>query len=206
MIIFVNSQGSERAAAQDQGVLFERLVGELVDALGFRVTEFRAKVAGKEYDLKAEAKLDGRLLIGQAKATERSISAGVVSEFVGSLDVDDVPEDAMGLFVSIADLTPEAKEYLRRLKRSKKDHIVTIAGDQVFGKLTEIGYVSRGHVKQIAAQAFQNKPGDTYLLVSDRGNYYVQLLVRQDEVRPKAFCILDSKGGIISDLEFGREL
>ena len=100
MFLFVNFAGNTRSAAQDKGKAFQRLVGELVGALGYKEVELRAKVAGKEYDVRAKAKLGDRLLIGQAKASDRQIAASVVSEFVGSLDLEEFPEDEFGLFLS----------------------------------------------------------------------------------------------------------
>ena len=206
MFFFVNFDGDSRAAAQDKGKLFEGLVAELVSANGYRVREMRAKTAGKEYDVVAKGKLDQKLLIGQAKAWDRSIAAKEVSEFAGSLDVEDFPEDALGLFVSLTDFSPEANEYLAKMKKSKRSRIKTIVGDQIFTSLVEAGYSSKDEIKRRAEQTFQHKAGDIHLLVSNRGNYYIQLLVRSHETRPKAFCALDVHGTIISEADFGREL
>src|SRR6266566_3556407 len=114
MFFFIDFEGDPRAVYQDKGKLFERLLGEIVDSHGYRVLEMRAKAGGKEYDVTAQGKLDQRLLIGQAKAWDRLIAAKEISEFSGSLDVEDFPDDALGIFVSLTDLTPDAKRYLAR--------------------------------------------------------------------------------------------
>lgn len=206
MFFFVDLEGDPRASSQDKGKLFEELVGKIVNSHGYRVTEMRAKTGGKEYDVKAQGKLDQRPLIGQAKAWDKLITAKELSEFSGSLDLEDFPDDALGLFVSLSDFTPEAKEYLAKLNKKKKSRIITIVGNQIFDCLVEAGYPSIKEIKRQAEQAFQHKPSDTHLLASDRGDYFIQLLVRFDETRPKAFCIFDDRGTIISEGDFGKKL
>ncbi len=206
MFFFVNLEGDPRATSQDKGKLFESLIGEIVASHGYRIVEMRAKTGGKEYDVIAKAKLDQRPLIGQAKAWDKLIAAKEISEFSGSLDLEDFPEDALGLFVSLTDFTPEAKAYLAKLNKNKRSRIITIVGNQIFDCLKEASYPSVEEIKRHAGQAFQQKPSDTYLLVSNRGNFFIQLLVRLDETRPKAFCVFDDRGTLISEGEFGKQL
>jgi Restriction endonuclease/Novel STAND NTPase 1 len=203
MFFMVNFEGETKSAVQDKGKLFERLVGELVEHLGYQDIELRRSIGGKEYDIKAKAKLGGRVLIGQAKAWDSTVGAKELSEFVGSLDNEDIPDDAEGLFISLTDLTPQAHEFLSKLKRNKKERILTIVGDQIFDYLERIGFASIQEIKRRAKNYFQNKAGDTYFLVSNRGNFFIQLLVRHDETRPKAFCVFNSDCELISESEFG---
>lgn len=206
MFFFVDFEGDPRATSQDKGKLFERLIGKIVDSHGYRVVEMRARTGGKEYDVIAQGKLDQRSLIGQAKAWDKLIPAKEITEFSGSLDLEDFPEDALGLFVSLTDFTPDAKAFLAKLNKTKRSRIITIVGNQILDCLKEAGYPSLEEIKRHAGQAFHHKASDTYLLVSSRGNYFIQLLVRHDETRPKAFCVFDNKGMLISEGEFGKEL
>ncbi len=135
MFFFVNFQSAHQTN-YEKGLLFEGLVKEIVSSLGYKDIELRVKKAGKEYDVKAKAKLGNRLLIGQAKAYEAAINSQIMSEFVGSLDLEDFPEDALGLFVSTSDLTPDAKEFIQRLKKGKRDRIELIASEQISSHLT----------------------------------------------------------------------
>jgi hypothetical protein len=207
MFFFLNFDKPETArTTYEKGVLFEKLAARIVEALGYRVEEIRTITAGKEYDVRAKAKLGGRLLIGQAKAWESAIPIKEISEFVGSLDVEDFPDDALGVFLSLTDLSPHAEEFLRKLKKSKRERIVKVVADDILVALEDAGYVSRDDIKRRARQTFDYNSGETYLLVSNRGDYFIQLLVRRDETRPKAFCVFSSDGMLISEVSFGNEL
>lgn len=206
MFFFLEFDDSSASASYDKGILFEGLVRELVDGLGYKDIDLRVKKAGKEYDIRATAKLGARPLMGQAKALNANITSAVASEFVGSLELEEFTDDTVGLFVSISDLTPDAREFFEKIKKSKRERIVTIIGDQIFTRLEEIGYASKENIKKRAENMFRHKGGDTYLLVSNRGNYFVQLLVRQGETRPKAFCVMDRIGTLISEVAFGKVL
>jgi hypothetical protein len=143
MFFFVNFEGKSDSEAYDKGLLFEDLVKELVAGLGYRDVKTRAKVAGKEYDITAKAKVGNIPLIGQAKALVKTIPAGTISEFVGSMELKDFPENAIGIFVSITDLSPDAHDWLNNVRESKRTRIVLIIGNQIFDRLTEIGYPSK---------------------------------------------------------------
>jgi hypothetical protein len=206
MFLFVNFSGDHRSISQDKGRLFESLVSELVDALGFEDIEIRIVTGGKEYDLRAKAKLDKRFLVGQAKAWERQVGAKDIAEFVGSLEIEDIPKDAIGLFVSLTGFTPHGKEFLSKLRKGVKERINTIVGEQILKYLVQSGYTPLRETRQIAENTFNMRSGDTYILVSDRGNYFIQLLARPDETRPKAFCALNKEGEIVVEEEFGKEV
>lgn len=129
MYYFINFSGDPKAQSYHQGILFEELVKKIVDTLGYNVIDWREKLSGKEYDIRAEAKLGGRMLIGEAKARRENQTMPVISSFVGSLDHEDFPTDALGLFISISDIGADARDWLRKTR--KRDRIVTFVGQQV---------------------------------------------------------------------------
>lgn len=79
MFYFVNFSGDPKSQSYDQGVLFEELVKKIVDTLGYKVTDWREKISGKEYDIRAEAKLGKRTLIGEAKARRENQTMPVIT-------------------------------------------------------------------------------------------------------------------------------
>lgn len=204
MFYFTNFSGESKSQSYDQGILFEKLVTKIVDTLGFKVTDWREKLSGKEYDVRAEAKLGRRILIGEAKARRENQTVSVITSFVGSLDHEDLPDDTLGLFISISDLASDARDWLGKTK--KRERIEVVVGQQILGKLAEIGYPSIQHVKKWAESQFGMRTGDTHLLVSDRGDFYIQTLARKNESRIKAFCIYDSNGNRIEEKSFGEEI
>lgn len=205
MFHFIKFDNPSQSPAHDKGILFETLCRKIARALGYEVSEFREKVAGAEYDITAHSLLQGTKLIGEAKALSRSIDVGTIKAFVGSLDVHE-PETT-GLFLSVSDLTPDAREYLRRIQPPKKDRISSIVGSQILQQLsTNLTYMSPQQAKQRAHSEFQMCAGDTDFLISDRGDFLLQLLIEPDKTRPSAFCVFRDHGELIRDAEFAQPL
>lgn len=160
MFHFVNFENPSQSAAYDKGVLFEVLCRKIIKALGYEVSEFREKVAGAEYDVIARSLLQGDKLIGEAKAHTKSIGIDIIKAFVGSLDVHE-PE-TIGLFLSIFDLTPDAREYLRRLQPRKMKQVKTVIGSEITQQLSNhLLYLSPDQVKLRASEEFGTYAGDT---------------------------------------------
>ncbi len=204
MFYFINFSGDSKSQTYDQGILFEKLVKNIVDILGYKVTSWRKKISGKEYDIKAQAKLGGRILIGEAKARREHQAMPEISAFIGSLDHEDLPEDTLGLFISISDLTSDARDFLG--KSRKRDRIVTIVNNEILDRLSEIGYPTVEQIKKWAKTQFGMRTGDTHLLISDQGDFFIQTLARKNEARIKAFCVYDSNGNRIEEIDFGIEI
>jgi len=204
MFYFVNFSKDPKSQAYDQGILFEELVKKIIDTLGYKVTHWREKISGKEYDVRAEAKLGKRTLIGEAKARRENQTMPVITAFVGSLDHEDLPEDTLGLFISISELSADARDWLS--KSRTRGRIETIVGQGILDKLSDIGYPSTQQVKKWAESQFGMRTGDTYFLVSDQGDYFIQTLARKNEARLKAFCIYDSEGNRIEETSFGVQI
>jgi hypothetical protein len=204
MFYFLNFPGDNKSQSYDQGVLFEKLVKKIVDALGFRIIEWREKISGKEYDVRAEAKLGRRMLIGEAKARRETQTMPVITGFVGSLDHEDLPNDTLGLFISISDIAPDARDWLGKTR--KRDRIEVIVDREILSRLAQIGYPTTQQIKLWAETRFGMRTGDTHLVVSDRGDFFIQTLARKSETRIKAFCAYDSSGTLIDEADFGKEL
>jgi hypothetical protein len=207
MFHFIDFKSTGLTLSQDQGKLFERLVREIVSGCGYKDIELRAKMASMEYDILARGKLDNVPLVGEAKAHTKKIDGTTISSFIGKM----VPfwgkeARTLGLFISTSDLTPDAKDYLRSVEEQKWNFKV-IVGQQILDILAnELSYLTLTQVKNKSKSDFNTRAGDTLFLVSDRGDFFVQLLIRKDETRPRAFCVYHSQGAGINDLDFGRML
>jgi hypothetical protein len=204
MFYFVNFSSDPKSQSYDQGILFEELVKKIVDTLGFNVTDWREKISGKEYDVRAVAKLGGRTLIGEAKARRENQTMPVITSFVGSLDHEDLPTDTLGLFISISDLSSDARDWLGKTR--KRERIEIIVGQQILERLAEIGYPTTQQVKKRAESQFGMRTGDTHLLVSNHGDFFIQTMARINEARIKAFCVYDSNGNRIEETTFGQNI
>jgi len=207
MFHFIDFKSTGLTLSQDRGKLFERLVRDIVSGCGYKDIELRAKMASMEYDILARGKLDNVPLVGEAKAHTKKIDVTTISSFAGKmLPIWGKEDRTLGLFISTSDLTPDAKDYLRSVEEQKANFKVII-GQQILDILAkELSYLTLTQVKNKSISDFNARVGDTLFLVSDRGDFFVQLLIRKDETRPRAFCVYHSQGSSINDLEFGRSL
>jgi len=111
MFHFINLSESASTDNYEKGKLFEKLVKKIVDECGFTDIKLRRKRASLEYDITAIGKLDGKKLVGEAKAKVEKISGPVVSSFAGKMIPywDEDPK-TLGLFISTSELTGEAED------------------------------------------------------------------------------------------------
>lgn len=207
MFHFIDLKSTALTLSQDQGKLFERLVRDIVSGCGYKDIELRAKMASMEYDISARGKLNNVPLVGEAKAHTKKIDGTTISSFIGKMvPIWEKDDRTLGLFISTSDLTPDAKDYLRSVEGPKRNFKVII-GQQILDILAnELSYLTLTQAKNKSASDFNTRAGDTLFLVSDRGDYFVQLLIRKDETRPRAFCVYHSQGTSINDLDFARML
>jgi hypothetical protein len=66
--------------------------------------------------------------------------------------------------------------------------------------------LSQEQAKQRAQNEFQMCAGDTDFLTSDRGDFFIQLLIEANKTRPSAFCVFRSDGELIRDAELAQAL
>jgi hypothetical protein len=205
MFHFINLSDFASTDTYEKGKLFEALVEKIVDECGYTNIKLRRKRASLEYDITATGKLDGKGLVGEAKAKVEKIAGHVFSSFAGKMIPywDEDPK-TLGLFISTSELTGEAEDYHRTIE---KKNIKTIIGDEILKILSkELGYYTIKQVKAISEKRFGMRSGDTYLLVSDRGDYFIQLLIHKSKTLPTAFCVLHKDGELIDDHAFGDEV
>jgi len=207
MFHFIDFRSTSATLLQDQGKLFERLVRDIVNACGYKDIELRTKRASMEYDIKAIGKLSSEPLVGEAKAHTKKIDGITISSFVGKMHPIWVGSPrTLGLFISTSDFSPEAKDYLGSIP-TQENKLKTIIGQQIIDLLAkELHYLSVEQIKNRAASDFNARPGENLFLVSDRGDFFIQLLIREDETRPRAFCVYHNQGSIINEISFGKEL
>jgi hypothetical protein len=207
MFDFIDFRSTSISFAQDKGKLFERLVKDLIDACGFRDIELRAKISSMEYDITANQKLGLTPLVGEAKAHIKKIDGDTIASFVGKMyPIWTNNPKTLGLFISTSEFTPDANDYLRTVK-STGGNLRTIVGQEILDLVSkEKSYPTTAQIKARASKEFAARPGDTLFLVSDRGDFFIQLLIRTDETRPRAFCVYHCDGSNIHEQDFGNQL
>lgn len=84
MFIFYHSKQKNDNKNYYKGILFEQLLKEYLENLGYKV-ELRRKQNSLEYDLEGTSSVTKRKIIGEAKAHGNNISGEILSSFVGKL-------------------------------------------------------------------------------------------------------------------------
>jgi len=202
MIHFLKLDNPSNSENYDKGVLFEKLCKIIIDAYGYEDIEMRVYKENLEYDVTAKNKLTGMNLIGEAKALQSKISQEIMVFIAKMLVHWEDDKNTLGLFLSVSELTAPVKGQIDKI--TKSHNIKYICGEDIVNCLAKhAGYLSYEKVKKIAQSiTLKNQCGDTSLLITDRGEYYIQLLINDGETLPSQFCVLDKYGQLIKDRSF----
>lgn len=160
-----------------------------------------------EYDILATSKLGNKKLIGEAKAYNKKIDCDTMATFIGRMHPEwQEDPQAVGIFISIFDLTPDAKDYQSRIQ--KTDNLTTIIGNQIIEHLVkDMDYQNMNQIQDRSRRLYtQLRPGKVDLLISDRGDYFLQLLIPTGETLPTCFAIFKHDGEPIDEISFADEI
>jgi hypothetical protein len=202
---FVTLDRKSGSASRDKGLLFERLVLTLLRSTGFTEDiRMRAKESGLEYDIEARHAVQGHCLAGEAKALSRKVSDEILT-FYGKMTYHWMgSKQTLGLFISTTDLTADMQNHMRAIQG--QNNFQWICGSAVLDVLHKTArYMLLDEVKELASSHFPGtRAGDTALLVTDRGDYFAQLLIGRDKTRAASFCIIHCQGSLVEDEGFAR--
>ena len=202
MFYFINFDTPTKSENYDKGVLFERLCKDLLDASGYNDIEMRVKANNLEYDIVANNKVTNQKLIGEAKAWDKKISSEIMAFIAKMMHFWIKEPDDWGIFISISDLTSDVKQQVDDLVDAGY-HIRYIVGDSIIDALvSQKNYLSVKQIRDISQNNINLGSGDVYFLVSDRGYYYIQLLIEDGKTLPSYFVCYDMFGNSIEDEDF----
>lgn len=199
MFYFINIDNPSKSYSYDKGKLFESLCEKVIKLLGYRSIEMRAKRDNLEYDLAATSNITRYKLIGEAKAYEKKVSNEILS-FLGKMHIHWIDDpNTIGLFISLSELTADVKGHIDKVISVKKNFLY-ITSERIMEILSkEANYLSYEQVKQRTEKLTGNRSGETYLLVTDRGEFYIQLIIPNGKTLPSLFCCFDYTGNLITD-------
>lgn len=196
MFLFFHSQQNDQNISYYKGKLFEQLLGKYLSAAGYLVT-IRQKHNSLEYDLEGTHRVDGRKVVGEAKAYEATIKGEILSAFAGKLLPLGLAKNTVtGLFLATSALTAEADDYLRALEEYK---INAYTGEDLLNQISDTLKLPR---QTTVAQYIQGKglfPLSSHLLTTDQGIYIIQLAATSYSAAPSSFALFREDGSILSD-------
>jgi conflict system STAND superfamily ATPase len=205
VFLFYHSEQQPKTATYYKGVLFELLLQRYLSATGFAV-ELRRKHNSLEYDLEGRHTVDGRKVVGEAKAHDRPISGEVFSAFVGKLvPLGIIEHEVSGLFLSTSALTAEADDYYRSVA-AKYTGITVLTGEKlatdVRRALSLADPATLGkHLKGIGFVPLTN-----HLLSTDHGVFVVMLAAPTNSAAAAAFAVFREDGSLLQDAPFLAKL
>ncbi len=206
MYYFIKFDNASKSEAYDKGLLFEKLCRELLDSCGYKDIDMRVKANNLEYDIVAKNKVTSLKLVGEAKAWDKKMSSEILTFIAKMIHFWIKEPDTWGIFISISDVTSDVKQQVDDLIEAGY-HIRYIIGEDIIESLTsQKNYLDISQIKNLAEKQSDMNVGDTYFLVSDRGYYYIQLLIEKGKTLPTYFTCYDVYGSQITDDEFYKIL
>lgn len=204
MFYFVDFDNPSKSASVDKGKLFEELCTKLVSYYGYKDIKLRVKRNNLEYDIEAVSKVSGKKLVGEAKAWQNKISDEILTFIAKMLPYWSDDPDTFGLFISLSEITPDVKGTVDKIIASGKNFRYIVSDEIINLLCSEESFPSFEQIKNKIKNFNNYNPGETYFLVSDRGYFYVQLLIPSIKSRPDSFCIFNQYGDLLDDEDFAN--
>jgi len=192
----------ESQQPQKRGKLFEQLMAEVLKHYGYHIDQpIRVNYAGMEIDVEGKHSATGIPMYAECKCWEREVDSPALQAFWGKYMAKWFKEKrSHGLFIALPGVNSYAMGFYKDYIESNND--VTVRLYQEINVLDAIQ--SRGSIlDQDAIARFIKdsigKPGDSYLLYTDRGLFWVQLVIPQGAGIPTQVALFDGKGDPITD-------
>jgi len=190
----------------DKGHIFENFVKLLLETSGYENIQLNRKKNSLEYDILAQQSLDYKeKIVGEAKALNKKINGNIITSFIGKMvPYWDENENTLGLLVSISSLTPDAEDYLASIAKTRR--INTVIGEEIVEKIArKSSYVSPKQIKHKAKKNKNVKLSDLFFIMTQKGYFYAQLMIPQNEIVPRFFELYSfDNGDKIEDSSFIR--
>lgn len=204
MLYFWDSKQNETNRAYYRGLLFEDLLRRYLSARGYQVELRRRKHNSLEYDIEGTHLVDGRPVVGEAKAHESTIAGQDVAAFVGKLlPLIKRQPKLSGVFLATSALSPEAEDYFESLPQSSLEFSVQrIAGNtleqEVRAALTLPSRLEAAAltIKEVPVRLFD------HVVHTDVGTFVAVLGRGAGTGLPDRFTLVDHARKLVTDLAF----
>lgn len=185
---------------EKKGRLFEKLCEELLNSLGYRITDRDIRYAGMEIDLEGERTLEGIPFICECKGQKTEIVAKEFQAFAGKLSAKQKKNhQTFGIFLTLSRLNSSAKGFYQD-SFAGGNELILLEEPKILDYLYERNLVIKLEVVQKNCQtnfpAF--KVGDTELLYTEKGYFWLQYMASENNDVPNCICFANSNGNLIS--------
>lgn len=197
--IRVLAAGASRGAInQARGKLFEQAAAKLFRQLGYSISSHPSIVqAGLELDITGKTIVGNRPLIAECKCYSDPINAPKVQTFIGKFAPQYYSNpQTQGVFVALPRLAATAKGFLEQEISKTPFNIDVIDEERFVDLLIDAGEISG---PPVAMENYPGTTGETSLLITPHGFFWLVLLIPAGMASPAAFSLVDAKGHPVAD-------
>lgn len=183
-----------------KGTIFERFVREVLESAGYDHIEMRARRIGVEYDLMGVTSFGTQKVVGEAKAWDRRVPVDLITSFVGKMvPIWSKDPGALGLFLTVSELTPEAREFTRATQESKAN-LTVIDGEALENILTrKKGFPPPETIGSRCMEELSRHMLDMLYVATEVGDFAVGLLEEPGKTLPDSYVVFNHASQRVTD-------
>jgi len=182
---------------QQKGMSFERLMGLILDKIGYVNFQFRVLKIGMELDIKAEHKVTKDPILCECKAHDEKIGPTDIATFYGKFNLEkNINELLKGFFFSISGFTGTAVEQYKSIPPPQQEFFKIYGNDQIIHLLEESGMmISNEQLDQKIKSQISHKLLERYVVFFESRIYIIQIFEINESV--KRYVIYTGEGNLV---------
>jgi len=194
---------SDQALAQSRGKLFEDLMSTVLRSVGYEIGTLVHNVnySGMEIDIEGKSHLTGIPLYAECKCYEHAVESPKFQQFVGKYTSRWFKDKkCQGLFIALPCLNSHAKGFFNDNCRTNSEIVVRLLEEEAV--LEEIFTTKQAVRPEVIAENITNTmghPGDSQLLYTDRGFFWIQHVTPSGSGIATQIGYFDARGKAITD-------
>ena len=185
----------------EKGNLFEELMGDVLDGVGYTDLEFNRMLPSGEFDITGRHKISGQEILVECKAEGKPIGKSDLQKFHSKYTVEynkkSQGQPLVGLFFSLSGFANTALQYHNNLDEQEKTRFRLFGYKEILDILKDLKLIhSEETILHTVARRIPYSISRCYLVKSPSGLYWVVLFFTEGEETHSA--IVDGKGDDIA--------
>jgi hypothetical protein len=193
---------SQHARAQARGVLFEKLMADVLRHHGYKVERnSRVNYAGMEIDIEGIHILSHTPLYAECKCHDTDVDAPQLQAFLGKYMSRWLKDKrTQGLFIALPGINSHAMGFYRENLEGNHEISVRLLQElEVLDAVYELQNVVRPEVIASKLGSESGVSGDSLILYTDKGIFWVQFVIPRGAAIPQSVALFDGTGNPITD-------
>ena len=198
------SGNSPQAQAQARGALFEKLMTLVLGHYGYQIDDKpNINYAGMEIDIEGKGTLTGVPLYAECKCHDIDISSPSLQAFFGKYMTRWLKDkQSQGLFVALPGINSHAKGFYREHCEGNPDFTLRLLEEaEVLAALCKSQLLAAPDLFPRAIAPALGTPGDSFILYTDKGCFWVQYLIPLGSGLADSIVVLDAMANPITNSE-----